>query len=391
MSIIKKFILLLCVLVLATGCDKVRKNDIDNSQSIEVQTELTPDLSLAEPVMISEELSYEDIDESYCLNGDKLVISDGEGGIYYQASVETDGFFNAVICHEDGEGSTEVVGEGLASNGFQPCLYKDGALWVKHSMGYPGCFRGDEFKTLESFKISSDTIFDVYFTEDHIYYAKSLAAGERGCSAFYRMDYDMNEPELIFTADAKIITNIAVCDEHIYWTALNFDERNNEQTYSIGGYDMEKNMVINLPVSGIIKAAGSKYLYYYDMTGNSICRMDINTYVKDVIKSDVSQYCYFRRDSLLYRKTIVSIESPPGSEELNEGGKLYVIGNGEDKLFFDAADMLEGKSYLNRVQPEDGKVYVSVSQSGDYYYCFAELDENGSLIRIVYEDSVNRE
>lgn len=191
---------------------------------------------------------------------------------------------------------------------------------------------------------------EIFFDSDYIYYINYQSNG----SDFYRVDYNGEHIEYIFTADDNNVQRFNVYNDRIYYEDL-------------GIYDMNSGELIELS-SGRSGRINGGYMYYIDEY--NLMRMNLEDYSVELVFEDVVDF-EFCGDKLI----------------CSNFENIYTIQNGEEKMIFDVSKFFDNEYYyeVGSIQIEGERLFIDIT-SGSYYSYIAELDINGNFIRKYYEN-----
>ncbi len=372
----KKLLLMLFLMLILTGCNFKPSESSENYQNSEVKAETTAAASTIISTTTTEtvteeqtepttekktlidnskheypkvaELKLEAPSETDLMNRRKIIFPTDDGYYYYVYIGGRDSA-NYTLGFDSGDGNVVPFMEcedcvwyfmkGDTIYGTQMKLHDNGKMNIcKYENGSV-----TPIIVLPGYR-------EIFFDSDYIYYINYQSNG----SDFYRVDYNGEHIEYIFTADDNNVQRFNVYNDRIYYEDL-------------GIYDMNSGELIELS-SGRSGRINGGYMYYVDEY--NLMRMNLEDYSVELVFEDVVDF-EFCGDMLIH----MNFEN------------IYKIQNGEEKLIFNVSEFFDNEYnyYIDNIQIEGERLFIDIS-SGPYYSYIAELDINGNFIRKYYEN-----
>lgn len=372
----KKLLLMLFLMLILTGCNFKPSESSENYQNSEVKAETTAAASTIISTTTTEtvteeqtepttekktlidnskheypkvaELKLEAPSETDLMNRRKIIFPTDDGYYYYVYIGGRDSA-NYTLGFDSGDGNVVPFMEcedcvwyfmkGDTIYGTQMKLHDNGKMNIcKYENGSV-----TPIIVLPGYR-------EIFFDSDYIYYINYQSNG----SDFYRVDYNGEHIEYIFTADDNNVQRFNVYNDRIYYEDL-------------GIYDMNSGELIELS-SGRSGRINGGYMYYVDEY--NLMRMNLEDYSVELVFEDVVDF-EFCGDMLIH----MNFEN------------IYKIQNGEEKLIFNVSEFFDNEYnyYIDNIQIEGERLFIDIS-SGPYYSYIVELDINGNFIRKYYEN-----
>ena len=381
----KKFLCVLCSAFLLIGCSaKTPENSVSEvateemtgtATEAEEKTEISTENNSVKPTYISNkqkeypnvtELNLAAPNKNDQINKRKTIFFSDNGYFYYTYVGGRDSA-NYALSFDSGDGKPVPLEncEELHED-FECCFNKETAFYgVKHIFN-PSQYEIYKYENGVGKSLSDGLYnywFTSYFTEKYIYYSTY----ENKISEFYRMDYNGENKELLFTLDESFyIPDFLVNEDKIYFEWVEND------SHKIGVYNMKNHELIVLYDGGTGRINGG-YMYY--ISQSSLMRMSLEDYSIEFVCEDVYDF-EFCGDTIFLDPSLDSKDS----------GTLFKLEKGEKQKIFDANEFFGNEYYydIDNIQYENDRIFIQIS-SGPYYSYIAELDINGNFIRKVYE------
>ncbi|MBO5163910.1 MAG: hypothetical protein J6B75_05615 [Ruminococcus sp.] len=391
----KKFLLVLCSTFLLAGCsDKTSESSLSDIASesatesqtekpteseteaqTEAETELPTEDNSVKPTHISNykkeypkvtELDLVAPNKNDQMNKEKTIYFSDDGYFYYTYVGGRDSA-NYALSFDNGNGEPVPLEncEGLHED-FICSFNNENVFYGVKRFSNPSRYEIHKYENGVGKSLSDGRYnywFEYYFTEKYIYYETYV----NKISKFYRMDYNGENKELIFTIDeSRDLSDFLVYEDKLYYE---WYENNSDK---LGVYNMENHELIELN-DGRIGRINGGYMYYCSYC--NLMRMSLEDYSIELVCEDVSGF-EFCGDTVFFSPAFGGKES----------GSLFRLENGEKQKIFDADEFFGTDYYyeIGNIQYENGRIFIQIT-SGPYYSYIAEIDSYGNVIRNFYE------
>ena len=315
---------------------------------------------------------------------------------------------SSTLAYDKGDGKPQafrVKGIDMNSAHLQPAfLLEDTLYFINYVENGDRMLYGYNLAKNKLIKMNANIFgWYVFFAEDRIYYVEADGEPQK----VYTVDYRGKNKELIFELPENIIIddyfafNFYVHDDKLWFNYADYDA---DRVYSyerqgFAYYDLQKKDIklIRLPIEfnwydSIVLNNG---YYYFSATyalptpshstdhkyEDSFWRLNIDTFVLDQLNEEDLNF-----STLFCKGYMVDIEDGAVYEN---GSAIYRTDpHGKREKIITSKEL--GGRYMLSIQIEGEHILVWASSGlyddTDYYY--AEIDINGNILKVIYDDSV---
>jgi len=288
------------------------------------------------------------------------------GGYYYSIEVGGRDGPNRLFVFDNGDGSVEATSAGEDYV----------AMWVRENAIY-GYKRNDFIGKTDMILLeyANDTLTSldiefsrVFFARDNIYFCNSTAP------IIYKANYDGGNIQKVMQLDesAVEIESIMVYKNKILYEYINNIEPNANTHFAV--YDTITQEIFMFDRGGMDLINGD-YSYYMNNRTRSgteydglLYRFDCNTFsIEQISSARIEAYGFFD-DYLLYATE----------------GILYRLNDNENKKIL-SISQLGDANYFMGIQVQNGQIFIQ-GGAGAYYVYLAEINIDGTIVRKIHED-----